>query len=158
MGVVYTLAINNFQNIKKDKINISLKNIKRYLQNIKHKNSVELLCLNKCSTCRVYVDGKLYEDANDLNGFLDDSVEVYKYDFSLGFVAQSKKVYFNKQDVEKDVCFSLTLDKKGVSDQIVVVFKEKVYDFTSYLENVGVYDSLEELSNKKSKQIQEILQ
>ena len=158
MGVVYTLAINNFKALKDGKTEINLKNLKKYMQNIEHKNSVELICLDDCSTCRVYVDGFVHEDISSFDEFLDDSVEVYRYDFLLGFVEQSKKVYFNERDVEKDVCFSLSLDKKGVSDQIVVVFKDKVYDFTSFFDDLLVYDSLGELSDKKAKEIQEILQ
>ena len=158
MGVVYTLVINNFQALKEGKTEINLKNLKKYMQNIKHKDSVELICLDNCSTCRVYVDGFIYEDISSFNEFLDSSVEVYRYDFLLGFQEQSKKIFFNKDNVEKDVCFSLALDKKGVSDQVIVVFKGKVYDFTSYLDDVKVYNSLDELSDKKAKEVQEILQ
>ena len=158
MGVVYTLAVNSFQDLKDGKIKINLKNLKQYMQNIKHKDSVELICLDGCSTCRVYVDGELHEDVSSFNEFLNDSVEVYRYDFLLGFVEQSKKIYFNKRNVEKDVCFSLHVDKKAVSDQIVVVFKDKVYDFTSYFDDVNVYSSLDELSDKKAKEVQEILE
>ena len=158
MGVVYTLSVNSFQSLKEGKMEINLKNLKKYLQNIKHKDSVELICLDDCSTCRVYVDDALHVDISSFDEFLDESVEVYRYDFTLGFQEQSKKVYFDERNVEKDVCFSLSLDKKGVSDQIVVVFKDKVYDFTSYFDDVKIYSSLEELADEKSKQVQEILQ
>ena len=158
MGVVYTLAVNSFESLKKGKTEINLKNLKHYMQNIKHEDRVELICLDNCSTCRVYVDGAIHEDISSFDEFLDDSVDVYRYDFLLGFVEQRKKVYFNERNVEKDVCFSLSLDKKGVSDQVVVVFKDKVYDFTSYFDDVNVYSSLDELSDKKAKEVQEILQ
>jgi prepilin-type N-terminal cleavage/methylation domain-containing protein len=158
MGVVYTLAVNNFELIKDKKINVNLKNIKQYLKSIEHNSSVELLCLDDCSTCIVYVDDKVYKDANDFDEFLDESIEVYSYDFQLGFQEYSKKVYFDDHGVEKNVCFSFGVDEKGVSDQIVVVFKDKVYDFTSYFDGVVVYNSLSQLSDKKAEDIEKILQ
>jgi len=157
MGVVYTLSINNFQNIKDAKIQITLKNLKKSLQNIEHSDSVELICLNKCQSCKVYVDGALHVEDNRYDEFLDDSVEVYRYDFSYGFMEAKRKVFFNEDDVEKDVCLSLMLDKKGVSDQVAVLFKNKVYDFSSYIDDTKTYASLQELSDAKSTLTQEVI-
>jgi prepilin-type N-terminal cleavage/methylation domain-containing protein len=156
IGVVYTLAVSNFQNIKDGKTKITMLNLKEYLQNIPHEKSVELLCLDACSSCDVFVDGKKYMDSALFDDFIDDSVEIYRYDFLLGAQEQSKKVYFNSENIEEDVCFSFAVDKQGVSEQVLVEFKDKVYDFTTHIGSVGVYDSIQELMDAKEKLAQEL--
>ena len=70
---------------------------------------------------------------------------------------QSNRVYFNSEDVEEEVCFSYSIGKNGVGDQVIVEFKDKVYDFSTYLGSISVYNSLEELLEVKENLAQEIL-
>ncbi|WP_415396559.1 prepilin-type N-terminal cleavage/methylation domain-containing protein [Sulfurimonas sp. CS5] len=154
IGVVYTLSINKFQKIGEEPANISLKGLKEYLQKFPHSNNVKLLCLDDCSSCDVFADN---EKQASLNDFLDKSVKIYRYDFSYGILKQKKEVYFNKDNVEKDLCFSYTVDKKGVGEQVFVEFKGLVYDFSNYLAPVSVYTSLQEAIDAKEKLTQEVL-
>lgn len=149
MGVVYMLAVNNLQNIKDPKTTLSLQNLKEYLQNIPHKKSVELLCLDDCTSCDVLVDGKKDPDIPSIENLINDSIKVYRYDFHLGLQEQSKKVYFNEENIEENVCFALSVDSKGVSEQVAVKFNGKVYDYTAYLRPTPVYGSLQELIDTK---------
>jgi len=77
VGVVYTLAINNFSRLKEQSKTLSLQTLKEYLNDIVHEESVELICLDDCSKCDVYVDG---EKSKTLEDFLDDSIKVYRYE------------------------------------------------------------------------------
>lgn len=149
MGVVYTLAVNNFQNIKDPQTTLTLQNLKEYLHNIPHKKSVEILCLDDCSGCDIFIDGEKDPDIPSIDDFIDDSIKVYRYDFYLGLQEQRKKVYFNEDNTEENVCFSLSVDQKGVSEQVLVKFKDKVYDYTTHLTPTPVYNSLEEFVNAK---------
>jgi prepilin-type N-terminal cleavage/methylation domain-containing protein len=157
IGVVYTLAVSNFEDIKDGKTKITMLNLKEYLQKIPHEKSVELLCLDVCSSCNIFVDGQEYMDSASFDDLIDDSVEVYRYDFLLGVQEQSKKVYFNSENIEEDVCFSFSIDKQGVSDQVLVEFKDKVYDFTTHIGSIGVYDSIQELMDAKEILAQELI-
>lgn len=149
MGVVYMLAVHNLQNIKDPETALSLQNLKAYLQTIPHEKSVELLCLDDCSSCDVLIDGEKDPDIDSIDNFIDDSIKVYRYDFHLGFQEQPKKVYFNEENIQEKVCFSFSLDKQGVGEQVAVTFKDKVYDYTAYLTPTPLYNSLQELADAK---------
>ena len=150
MGVVYMLAVHNLQNFKDPVTALSLQNLKVYLQKIPHTKSVELLCLDDCSSCDVLVDGEKDPNTTAFDNFIDNSIKVYRYDFNLGFQEQGKKVYFNNENIEENICFSFSVDNKGVSEQVAVQFKDKVYDYTTYLSPTPVYGSLKELVDAKN--------
>lgn len=157
MGVVYTLAITNFAKIDENQTVLSLQNLKKYLMNIEHENNVRLLCLDDCESCELYADGELVEGYEDtFNGFLDDSIKVYTYNFNLGTTEISKQIHFNIEGIEEDICFSYLMDKKGVGEQVLVEFKNKVYDFSTYFVKTPVYDSIEEAADAKEELIQEV--
>ncbi|MDO8453603.1 MAG: type II secretion system protein [Sulfurimonas sp.] len=154
IGVVYTLAISSFQKIGDASKKVNLENLKEYLQNFPHAKSSKILCLDDCSKCDILVDGEVEKTLDD---FLDKNVKVYRYDFLQGMFEEKQEVYFNKEGVEKKVCFSYEVDKKGVGGQVFVVLNESVYDFSTYFEPVVVYKSLQEAIEAKEKLIQEVL-
>ncbi len=141
IGVVYTLAITNFTKLSDDSSKLTLSNLKEYLTRIPHAKSAKLFCLDDCSECDVIVDGEKLETIED---FLDESVLVYHYNFSYGFMEAQKEVYFNSDDVEEDVCFSYEVDKNGVGNQVLIEFKEKFYDMSTYLSKTAVYNSMQD--------------
>jgi len=67
-----------------------------------------------------------------------------------------KEIYFNEDDVQEDVCFSYSVDSKGVGDQVLVEFREKVYDFTNYFEGTQTYENMQEAIQSKEKLIEEV--
>ena len=104
------------------------------MQNIPHERSAELLCLDDSCECEILVDGEKFRELDD---FLDKSVKSYMYNFSYGM---------EQVDKEEDICFSYSIDKKGVGQQVLVEFKNRFYDFSTYLSPVGIYNSLEVFS------------
>jgi len=148
IGIIYTLSVGNFKKLKdSSEKKLTLKTLKEYLQSIEHEDSVELLCLDDCSSCDIFVDTQKYT-SKPIEDFLDKSVKVYRYDFNLGMI---------EKEYKNDVCFSFSVDKKGVSDQLIVEYDGKVYDYTTYLHPTKVYTSLEEVSRVKENLAQEIL-
>lgn len=135
IGVVYTLAISSFQKIGDESKKVNIENLKEYLQNFPHAKSSKILCLDDCSKCDILVDGEVEKT---LDNFLDKNVKVYRYNFLQGMFEQKKEVYFNKEGIEKDVCFSYEVDKKGVGGQVFVVLNQSVYDFSTYFEPVVI--------------------
>ena len=150
IGVVYSLSISGFAKVSDKEFKLNLGNLKEYLQSIEHQKSVKILCLDECSSCEVYVDGEMYEEASGkLDGFLDESVQVYTYDFAYGTQLKQKDIYFNEEDVEEEVCFSYEVDTKGVGEQVYVKFQESVYDFSTYFTPTPKYSSLDEALEAK---------
>ena len=158
IGVVYTLGISNFQKINEKSSKVNLKTLKKYLHTFSYESNVKFLCLGDCSSCDIYIDGvKQTSLAGSFDGFLDESVVVYNYNYFLGTSQRLKEVYFNDDDVEEDVCFSYTLDKKGTGEQVFIEFNGNVYDYSTYFTGVNVYKSLQEAIEAKEGLIDEVL-
>lgn len=145
IGIVYTISVGNFKKVKDESVKLTLENLKEYLQTLPYEKSAEILCLDDCSECNILVDG---EKVKKIDDFLDKSVKSYRYDFSYGMVEEEK---------QDDICFSYSIDKKGVGEQVFVEFKTKVYDFSTYLQSVGIYDSMQEATQAKELLNQEVL-
>lgn len=150
MGVIYTLGVTSFPTKGEEEKHLNLLTLKEYLQGLEFETSARFLCLDDCSSCKILLDG---EGNTTVDGFIDDSVKVYRYDYLTGIVEVMKEVYFNIEDVQEEVCFSYTVDKQGIGDQVLVEYKEAVYDFTPYLTPTQKYSSLEEALDAKSKLI-----
>jgi len=154
IGVVYSLSVNSFQRLSDETNIVTLSSLKRYLQNIDYSKNIQILCLDECNSCDVLVDGK---KTTTLDNFVDDSIKVYRYDFLDGFIEKEKDRYFNIEDVEEEVCFSYAITKDGVGEQVLVEFKDKFYDFSTYLENTLVYSSIEEANKFKEDLAKEVM-
>jgi len=158
IGVVYTLAVSSFKKLGEKSTQISLLNMREYLQSFQHEKNVKFLCLDDCSSCDIFVDGKIVKELKgSFDAFLDNSVKVYRYDAYQGIQESTNEVYFNSEDVEEDVCFSYTVDTKGVGEQVFVEFNKKVYDYTSYFGKTPVFDSVEELVDAREKLVEEVI-
>ena len=154
MGVVYTLSTNSFAKLKEQSNrSLTLLNLKEYLLALGNHQEVELLCLDDCSTCSIYV---AQSKTQELENFLDSSVSLYRYEINYGFTRVEPRVYFNEENIEEDVCFSYKIDKDGIGDQVLVSYKDKYYDYTSYFKSTLVYDSLGDASNAKEELAQEV--
>lgn len=158
IGVVYTLAIESFAKASDRSKQVTLLNLKEYLQSIPHEKSVKFLCLDDCSSCDIFVDGEIEEGLKgSFDNFLDTSVKVYRYDFYQGMQILTNEIYFNEENIEEDVCFSYTVDKKGIGEQVYIQFNKKVYDYTTYFEKTPVYNSLVDAVDAKEKSNYEVL-
>ena len=155
MGVVYSMAVNNITRLSDESANIDLKNLKDYMINIPHESSVKLICLDDCSECNLFVDGIKKQK---IDSFVDDSVRVYRYDYLYGFTKRDFNVFFNRENVEENVCFSYKIDAEGIGDQVLIEFKDKFYDFSPYFKATQVYSSLEEANSAREQKAKEVMQ
>jgi hypothetical protein len=143
IGVVYTLVITKLHNVNEEEEKLSLKTLKGYMYNqIKEGKYAKLICKDACNKCKLYIDN---EEVSEINELIDDTVEVYKYNYSQGLVPQ-----------RFEECFRYEVGRDKVSDQYIVAYKDKVYDFSEYFKDVNVYDTLDEFVNEKEKLIQEV--
>jgi len=92
------------------------------------------------------------------DNFIDDSIKTYHYSVLDGIVNVEYNPFFDSDGIEQDVCFSFSVDKQGVSDQVVVEFNNKVYDYTPYFEKTKIYYSIEDFIEAKEKIYQEVMQ
>lgn len=158
IGVVYTMAITSFAKAGEQSLHISLVNLREYLQSLQHEKSVKFLCLDDCSSCDIIVDGEIDETLKgSFDKFIDSSIKVYRYDSYQGVAEITNEVYFNSEDVEEDVCFSYTVDVRGIGEQVFVEFNKKVYDYSSYFGETPIFDSVEELVDAKETLMTEVI-
>lgn len=154
MGVIYTLSVTSFPKQGDEEVtNVDLLSLKKYLTNLEYEENIRVLCLDDCRDCDIIVDGEKHSTIENL---VDDNTRVYRYDYLLGSQERMKEVYFNEEDVQEDVCFSYTIDKQGVGDQVLVEFKEEVYDFSTYITDTQKYSSMEECLSAKAQLIEEV--
>jgi len=158
IGVVYTIAIGNFESLKTDRLKPNLLNLKSHLYSLPHANKVKLMCLDRCKNCFVYIDEELNNEfSSEFDNFLDSSVKAYRFDTNLGLMEIKKEIFFNSQDNEEEICFSYEIDKKGIGNQVLVEYKGYVYDFTQHFTNTVRYPSLGDATAAKEDQLQKVL-
>lgn len=148
MGIVYTFAIGAIERSKhsKQQQQLSLKNLKSYLAARDFKEEARLVCYDACSRCTLLLD---HTKRVKTKPFLSAGVEIYRYDDQTGLMQYDSAPYFDADDVEHPSCFSYTMQRNGIGEQLVVSYRGRVYDFGAYFEDVDVYDSLEELQQHK---------
>ncbi|MBD3797419.1 MAG: prepilin-type N-terminal cleavage/methylation domain-containing protein [Campylobacterales bacterium] len=143
IGVVYTLVITKLHNVNEEAEQLSLKNLKSFMyKQIQEGTVAKLVCKDECELCKLYVDT---QEIAEVENLIDDNIEVYRYNYSQGLIPQ-----------EFDGCFVFQVGRDRVSDQYIVVYKEKVYDYSEYFDGVKVYESTSALIDAKEKLIQEV--
>ncbi len=158
MGVIYTLSVSGFQKIEEQEEALTLENLKDYLMQFPHEKSVELMCLDNCTECNIYVDGEKVEELQGrFDGFLDSSVKVYRYEYNVGAVEVPQKIYFNKEGVEESICFSYSVDNKKVGDQVFIEYKGFVYDLAPYISPAKRYRTMDKAVEEREKLQQEVI-
>jgi len=148
MGVVYHLAINSLETIKKLQNNEKLRfsTLKRFLLHFSFEKSSRLVCLQG-GRCFVVLDN---EKAENIEDDLDtNGVVLYRYTPREGLIETECEPYFNTRGIEQDVRFSYTITKDGIGEQLIVQTDKGVYDYTSYLDDVVEYNTPEELVSAK---------
>ena len=127
MGLVYLIGISSFDKISKKEASktVSLKNLKEFLRSFDFEDNVRVVCYNNCFRCKVIVDDSTQID---IDTFVSKNIKVYVYDTRLGINEYTNETFFDKNNVEQDVCFSYRLFKNGVGEQLLVEDNNKVYD------------------------------
>ncbi len=142
IGVVYALVISKVQTPQQNKKLSSFVGLREYLQNFRTKSGdvVSLVCTKECQSCDINKNGSKIKS---IKPFFDATVERFTYNYFQGLT-----------NVDDGNCFALTIDGDGVSNQYIVAYKDKAYDFTNYFTLAREYNSTEELMNTKANLIQ----
>jgi hypothetical protein len=158
IGLVYTLAIPNFESLKQPKEHVTLANLKNFLQKIPHEQSVALICTHECHECFIQSDNQRVQEYDNLfDNFLDSSVTLYSYDMAKGMYELEKRLFFKDENNYEEVCFSYAIDASNQGDELFIAYNNKVYDYASAFET-KVYASLQEATEARQKYEMEVLQ
>lgn len=154
MGVVYSLALGSFKRAKENPFTLSIKNFREYLYTFYQKNKVELICIDRCKVCAVYVDA---EKVKELTPLFDDSARFYSFDPLLGTRELAFSSLFDKDGREEEVCFRYSIYPDGVSDEMMLEYKDRVYDQPSYFGKSVMYYSIEEAIEEKRELLDKVV-
>ena len=156
MGVVYMFAITSLDKIKaKTQNNLpTLSNLKRFLLTKEFEKEARFVCFEDCGRCSVVLDGKT---AQKFSAFFDSPPKLYRYDATLGMEQVEPDPFFDENGVQQQVCFSYRIYKDGIGDQVLVEYKESVYDYSDYFEDAKRYDSIEAAGQHKESMLQKVL-
>lgn len=147
VGLIYTLALTNFEKIEEPKERVSLLNLREYLQAIEHEKNVQLLCLNGCKSCYVYVDAEHkseYDGAFD--SLVDEDVELYFYTYRNGFEALEEQIHFSDARNYENVCFSYEVDALGNASEVYILSNGRAYA-PSFKFSKREFESLDAIEN-----------
>ena len=142
IGVVYAFVVSKIETPKQNKKLSSFVELREYLQNFRSQSGdvVALVCRKECQSCDITKNGA---KVKSIKPFFDATVKRFTYDYFEGI-----------RDVDDGNCFALSVDGDGVSDQYIVAYKEKAYDFINYFTPAREYNSTEELMDAKANLIQ----
>ena len=144
IAILYGVFISKMSSSpKKEAEKITLKTLKKTLQQFPAQRARELICVEPCKQCNIYIDGAPVKDV-DLPLFKTEPVVWVKDRYG----QFQQKVFLPLDDPEhgaKDVCFRFKLFRNGSSSSYIVQTDDKhYYIFKPYLQPVTVTDTLAE--------------
>jgi prepilin-type N-terminal cleavage/methylation domain-containing protein len=155
MGVVYTLGVENLQKLSPtaQEKKLSLQNLKNFLLQYDFAQEARIVCIDTCSECRVILDKK---EQKSVPRLFQKTPVLYHFDPVVGYETTEAVPYFDEEGVEHDTCFSYTLLKNGVGEQLVVEVPGGVYDLGAYFDT-GVYESMERFKENKEALLMKVM-
>ena len=156
MGVIYIFAITSLDKIRAKSENHlpTLSSLKQFLLAKEFEKEVRFVCFEDCDRCSVVLDGKTTQK---FSGFFVSPPKLYRYDATLGMEQIKPDPFFDENGVQQQVCFSYRIYKDGIGDQVLVEYKESVYDYSDYFEDAKRYDSIEAAGQHKESMLQKVL-
>ncbi|MBA1437558.1 MAG: prepilin-type N-terminal cleavage/methylation domain-containing protein [Epsilonproteobacteria bacterium] len=157
IGVVYTLVITKLHTVNNQEAEqLTLQTLKSYVAKfLGEANGAQVLCFEDCERCELYVDGV---KRADLPKLVSKDVRIYRYDQTFGMQEVIPELFFDKEGLEEELCFSFKFFKEGVTQQYYIEDDGKVYDYTDPFSDLKVYETLEDLQDAKEKTKQEVMQ
>ncbi len=142
IGVVYALVVSKIETPQQNKKLSSFVELREYLQNFRSQSGdvVAMVCKKECQSCDITKNGAKIKS---IKPFFDETVKRFTYDYFKGI-----------RGVDDGKCFAFSIDGDGVSDQLIVEYKDKAYDFTKYFSKMREYNSTDELMDAKANLIQ----
>ena len=143
IAVLYGVFVQKLQNrTQQNNKRVTLNTLKQFLDDTPSSTKAELICLEPCKSCHIYLDGKLASD-DTLTLFSSEPI-VYKLD-QFGTLERFEFAPIMINDTqEANVCFRYSLHKGGASSEYAVLYQKRYYLFDPYNETPVVVDSIAE--------------
>jgi prepilin-type N-terminal cleavage/methylation domain-containing protein len=123
---------------------LTLVNLKKFLMDIPFKKKIEVVCLEPCKECNIYIDGKKSKS---------DSFSLFKKNPNIYFpdkFGQLNTIRFvpklDKKGSINNVCFKFSLFNNKSSSHFAVEDDGKYYLFDPYMRDVEITKSYSDVS------------
>ena len=123
---------------------LTLKNIKTFLADLPYKRKAEIICLEPCKTCNVYIDGKKTKESEF--SLFKTAPNVYFPDNFGQIRTISFLPIIDKNGAINNVCFKFSLFNNKSSSHFAVESEDKYYLFDPYMKNVKVSKSFSDVT------------
>ena len=124
---------------------LTLMNLKSFLLNIPFKRKIEVLCLEPCKECNIYIDGK--KAKSDAFSLFKSSPNIYLPD-NFGQVRTiSFLPIIDKKGAINNVCFKFSLFNNKSSSYYALEDDSKYYLFDSYMKDVKKTKSFSDVTS-----------
>ncbi len=145
IGILYGIFVHKLSKPPQaDTDKLTLINIKNFLSDLPYKRKAEIICLEPCKECHIYLDGKKADD----EGFslFKTSPNIY---FPDNF-GQVRTISFlpiiDKNNAINNVCFKFSLFNNKSSSHYGVEDNEKFYLFDPYMKPVEITTSFSDMT------------
>ena len=126
IGLIYGVFVNKLSTRSTQKSEISLKEVREFLNDFAFKQSVQIVCENDSQECSIYIDDKKTEQTIKL--FKSKPV-VYTLDETGRPKIIKFSPVFEKEGKIKDVFFKFKIFKNGSGDSYIVESEDIFYVF-----------------------------
>jgi prepilin-type N-terminal cleavage/methylation domain-containing protein len=145
ISVLYGIFVHKLTRAPQAKTDqLTLMNLKSFLLKIPFKRKIEVLCLEPCKECNIYIDGKKAKS---------DSFSLFKSIpniYSLDKFGQARTISFlpliDKNGAMNNVCFKYSLLNNKSSSYYALEDDGKYYLFDPYMKDVKMTKSFSDVS------------
>jgi prepilin-type N-terminal cleavage/methylation domain-containing protein len=145
IAILYGVFVHKLSRPKQaDLDKLTLTNMKSFLSDLPFKNRAEVICLEPCKECFVYLDGKKT---------ILEPVQLFKSTPKVYFpdnFGQVRTISFlpilDKNSAINDVCFKFSLFSNKSSSHFVIEDDKKYYLFDPYMNPVKVTNSFSDVT------------
>lgn len=153
-GAIYGIAVNGIRDVSQvQRSSVSLEQIDNYMKPFHKQNHLALICTDRCRECTLYADGRMLQDVAP---FVDTTAEYYRFDYFTGADAFDWPPFYPEHGQEKEVCFRYDLFPDGSKTEMMVLYKERLIDFSGYFGKTVSYPSLQAAVDAKRAMYDEV--
>jgi len=145
ISILYGVFVHKLTRAPQNKTDkLTLMNLKSFLLNIPHKKEIDVICLQPCKKCNIYIDGK--KGKSDAFSLFKSTPKVYFPDNFGQLEAISFLPLIDKNRAVNSVCFKYSLFNNKSSSYFVVEDDSKYYLFDPYMKDVKMTKSFSDVT------------
>lgn len=141
VGAVYGVTLSGMKRYGEASMDLQLEDLAAFLSVGFPGEDVSLVCTDACQKCAVYIGA---EAVQEVESFLDATVETYRFDHRYGTQKVSWPPIFDEDGRDETVCFRYDRYRDGTASELLVAYQGRVVHYPSYFGEPQLYASLQE--------------